>query len=162
MQFKNNTKQRRKFIQGLRSFKDTLPRNIKRIIIKKGHIYSETLNNWKNIVGNEMFKVCYPKSFKSSNKINASCLTVMVKRGNEVEIEYSKNKIIDRINSYFGYKVVEKLKLISFDSELNNLKKHELNKKYSTNKKYMNKIIDIKNDKVKKSLIELTKFFKIK
>jgi len=162
MNSKNYNKNNRKFIQGLRSFKDTLPRNIKRIIIKKGHIYSETLNNWKNIVGNEMFKVCYPKSFKSSNKINASCLTVMVKRGNEVEIEYSKNKIIDRINSYFGYKVVEKLKLISFDSEINNLKKHELNKKYSTNNKYMNKIINIKNDKIKKSLTELTKFFKKK
>ena len=162
MNSKNYNKNNRKFIQGLRSFKDTLPRNIKRIIIKKGHIYSETLNNWKNIVGNEMFKVCYPKSFKSSNKINASCLTVMVKRGNEVEIEYSKNKIIDRINSYFGYKVVEKLKLISFDSEINNLKKHELNKKYSTNNKYMNKIINIKNDKRKKSLTELTKFFKKK
>ena len=162
MNSKNYNKNNRKFIQGLRSFKDTLPRNIKRIIIKKGHIYSETLNNWKNIVGNEMFKVCYPKSFKSSNKINASCLTVMVKRGNEVEMEYSKNKIIDRINSYFGYKVVEKLKLISFDSEISNLKKEELSKKYSTNKKYTNKIINIKNDKVKKSLIELSKFFKKK
>ena len=162
MNSKNYNKNNRKFIQGLRSFKDTLPRNIKRIIIKKGHIYSETLNNWKNIVGNEMFRVCYPKSFKSSNKINASCLTVMVKRGNEVEMEYSKNKIIDRINSYFGYKVVEKLKLISFDSEISNLKKEELSKKYSTNKKYINKIINIKNDKVKKSLIELSKFFKKK
>ena len=162
MNSKNYNKNSRKFIQGLRSFKDTLPRNIKRIIIKKGHIYSETLNNWKNIVGNEMFRVCYPKSFKSSNKINASCLTVMVKRGNEVEMEYSKNKIIDRINSYFGYKVVEKLKLISFDSEISNLKKEELSKKYSTNKKYINKIINIKNDKVKKSLIKLSKFFKKK
>ena len=162
MNSKNYNKKNRKFIQGLRSFKDTLPRNIKRIILKKGHIYSETLNNWKSIVGNEIFKVCYPKSFKSSNKINTSYLTVMVKRGNEIEIEYSKNKIIDRINSYFGYKVVEKLKLISFDSELNDLKKQELNKKYSTNDKYMDKIINIQNDKVKKSLIELTKFYKKK
>jgi hypothetical protein len=162
MQFKNNIKQRRKVIQGLRSFKDTLPRNIKRIIIKKGHIYSGTLNNWKYIVGNDMFKICYPKSFKNSNKINASCLTVMVKKGCEVEIEYSKNQIIDKINSYFGYKVVEKLKLISFDSEQNNLKKIKLNQKYSTNKKYMEKVMNIKNDKIKKSLIELTKLFKKK
>jgi len=162
MQFKNNTKQRRKFIQGLRSFKDTLPRNIKRIIIKKGHIYSETLNNWKYIVGSDMFKICYPKSFKSSNKINASCLTVMVKRGCEVEMEYSKNKIIDKINSHFGYKVVEKLKLMSFDGEQNNFEKIELNKEYSKNKKYMEKVINVKNNKIKKSLIELTKLFKIK
>ena len=67
MNFKYNTKQRNKTIQGLRSFKDTLPQEAKRIINKKGQIYSETLDNWKYIVGNELFKVCYPKSFKNSN-----------------------------------------------------------------------------------------------
>ena len=159
---KNYNMNNRKFIQGLRSFKDTLPRNIKRIIIKKGHIYSETLNNWKYIVGNEMFKICYPKSFKSSNKINASCLTVMVKRGCEVEMEYSKNKIIDKINSHFGYKVVEKLKLMSFDGKQNNLKKMELSKVQNKNKKYMEKVVNVKNNKIKKPLIELTKLFKVK
>ena len=55
MYFKNNTKQRYKTIQGLRSFKDTLPKNIKKIIKKKGHIFSETLNNWKYMVGDEPF-----------------------------------------------------------------------------------------------------------
>ena len=43
MEFKYNTKQRTKTIQGLRSFKDTLPKKIKKILNKKGHIYSETL-----------------------------------------------------------------------------------------------------------------------
>ena len=57
MHFKNNTKQRFKTIQGLRSFKDTLPKNIKKIIKKKGYIFSETLNNWKEIVGNEIFQI---------------------------------------------------------------------------------------------------------
>ena len=50
MQFKKYTKQRNRSIQGLRSFKDTLPKNIKKVINKKGHIYSETLSNWKYIV----------------------------------------------------------------------------------------------------------------
>ena len=53
---KFNSNQRFKVIQGLRSFKDTLPKNIKRVINKKGHIYSETLNNWKYIVGKNLFK----------------------------------------------------------------------------------------------------------
>ena len=57
MQFKNNSKQRSSSIQGLRSFKDTLPKNIKKVINKKGHIYSETLNNWKYIVGENLFKI---------------------------------------------------------------------------------------------------------
>ena len=161
MRSKNNTKQRNRVIQGLRSFKDTLPKNIKRIIIKKGHIFSETLNNWKYIVGNDLFRVCYPKSFKNSNKLGASCLLVMVKRGHEVDMEYSKKRILDKMNSYFGYSVVEKLKLVSFDDNQTNFKKTKINHN-STNNKYMNKIIGIKNDKIKKSLIELSKLFKEK
>ena len=90
MQFKNNIKQSYRAIQGLRSFRDTLPKNIKKIIKKKGHVFSETLNNWKYIVGNDLFKICYPKSFKNSNKFGVSTLLIMVKRGHEIDLEYSK------------------------------------------------------------------------
>ena len=117
MQFKKYTKQRNKTIQGLRSFKDTLPKNVKKIIKKKGHIFSETLNNWKYIVGDDLFKVCYPKSFKNSNRFGVSTLLIMVERGHEVNLEYSKKKIIDKMNSFFGHSVVEKLKFTSFDNE---------------------------------------------
>ena len=61
MQYKNNTKQRWGTIQGLRSLKDTLPKNIKKVINNRGHVYSETLNNWKLIVGENLFKVCFCK-----------------------------------------------------------------------------------------------------
>ena len=117
MQFKKYTKQRNGSIQGLRSFKDTLPKNIKRVINKKGHIYSETINNWKYIVGENLFDICYPKSFKNSNRFGVSTLSIMVRRGHEVDLEYSKKKIIDKMNSFFGYSVVEKLKFTSFDNE---------------------------------------------
>ena len=160
MQFKNNTKQRFKTIQGLRSFKDTLPKNIKKIIKKKGHIFSETLNNWKYIVGNEIFQICYPKSFRNSNKFGVSTLCVMVKRGHEIDLEYSKKEIIDKMNSFFGYAVVEKLKFISFDDAQTKFKKIDENENHVTNSRYTDRINDIKNDKIKKSLLELTKLFK--
>ena len=159
MQFKNNTKQRSKTIQGLRFFSDTLPKNIKKIIKKKGHIYSETLNNWKYIVEDKIFRISYPRSFKHSNKFGASCLVIMVKRGHEVDLEYSKKKIIDKMNSYFGYKVVEKIKLVSFDETQTDFKKIKSKNISVTNSKRMNKIVDIKNDKIKKSLIELNNLF---
>ena len=161
MQFKNNSKQRSNIIQGLRSFKDTLPKNIKKVINKKGHIYSETLNNWKYIVGDNLFKVCYPKSFKNSNRFGVSTLNVMVKRGHEIDLEYSKKEIIDKMNSIFGYLVVEKLKFISFDDNKNTLTIDD-KKNNVTIKKYENKLNNIKNDKIKKSLIKLTKVFKQK
>ncbi|MDC1330796.1 DUF721 domain-containing protein [Pelagibacteraceae bacterium] len=160
MQFKNNTKQRFKTIQGLRSFKDTLPKNIKKIIKKKGHIFSETLNNWKYIVGDDLFQICYPKSFKNSNKFGVSTLQIMVKRGHEIDLEYSKKEIMDKMNSFFGYAVVEKLKFISFDDAQTKFKKLDINENHATNIKYTDRINDIKNDKIKKSLLELTKLFK--
>ena len=117
MQYNKNFKQRNSSIQGLRSFRDTLPKKIKKIIDKKGHIYSETLNNWKYIVGDELFKYCYPKSFKNSNKFGVSTLIVMVKRGHEVDLEYSKKEIMDRMNNFFGKTVVEKIKFTSFEDD---------------------------------------------
>ena len=162
MQYKNNTKQRNGSIQGLRSFKDTLPKNVKKIINKKGHIYSETINNWKYIVGEDLFKVCYPKTFKNSNKFGVSTLAIMVKRGHEVDIEYSKKDILDKMNSFFGNSVVEKLKFISFDDEQKIFTKDIDDHKNVAINKYQNKINDVKNDKIKKSLIELTKVFKEK
>ena len=161
MQFKKYTKHRSSSIQGLRSFKDTLPKNIKKVINKKGHIYSETLSNWKYIVGDNLFKICYPKSFKSSNKFGVSTLSVMVKRGHEVDLEYSKKKVMDKMNAFFGYRVVEKLKFISFDDEKKNLREN-MQEENVTNYKFKKKINDVKNEKIKKSLIELTKVFKEK
>ena len=162
MRSKNNIKQRSRTVQGLRSFKDTLPKNVKKIINKKGHIYSETLNNWKYIVGEDLFKVCYPKTFKNSNRFGVSTLVIMVKRGHEVDMEYSKKDILDKMNSFFGYSVVEKLKFISFDDEQKIFTKDISDHKNEAINKYQNKINDVKNDKIKKSLIELTKVFKKK
>jgi hypothetical protein len=160
MQFKNNSKQRNVTIQGLRSFKDTLPKNIKKIINKKGHIYSETLNNWKYIVGENLFKICYPTSFKNSNRFGVSTLLIMVKRGHEIDLEYSKKEIMDKMNGFFGYSVVEKLKFIKFDDDKNISTSEKNTEKNVTIKKYQNRINNINNDKIKKSLIELTKVFK--
>ena len=160
MQFKKYTKQRNRSIQGLRSFKDTLPKNIKKVIYKKGHIYSETLNNWKYMVGEDLFKICYPKSFKNLNKFGVSTLLIMVKRGHEVDLEYSKKKIMDKMNIFFGYSVVEKLRFLSFDDEKKLSIKKNAVKKNETNNKYQKKINNVTNEKIKKSLLELTRVFK--
>ena len=162
MQFKKYTKQRIGSIQGLRSFKDTLPKNIKKVINKKGHIYSETINNWKYIVGDNLFKVCFPKSFKNSNRFGVSTLHIMVKRGHEIDLEYSKKKIVDKMNSFFGYNVVEKLKFISFSDDENSVLNNDNSKKNVTNNKFQKKIESVKNEKIKNSLNELIKVFKKK
>ena len=160
MTLKYNTKQRYKTIQGLRSFKDTLPLKAKRILNKKGHIFTTTLDNWKYIVGDENFKICFPKSYKSSNKLKGSCLNIMVKRGSEVELEYSKKNIIKKINTFFGFKVVETINLRTFEDLSEKNIKNKLPD--ASKSKHIKKIRNIKNDKIKKSLLELNKLFRTK
>ena len=160
MNFKYNTKQRNRSIQGLRSFKDTLPKEARRILSKKGQIFIETLDNWKYIVGKDLFEICYPKSFKSSNKVRESFLNIMVKRGNEVDLEYSKKNIIAKINAFFGYTVVNNIKLNTFDGQFSKIKEKKVIN--ATKKEQIKKISNIKNDKIKKSLLELSKLYKSK
>jgi len=160
MQYKNNTKQRFNTIQGLRSLKDTLPKNIKKVINNRGQVYSEILNNWKIIAGESLFKVCYPKSFKSSNKFGLSTLLIMVQRGHEVDLEYSRNSIIHKMNLFFGYSVIEKIKIVTFEDENDKIKeKNVINLK---NDKDLKKISYVKNEKIRKSLLKLSKLMKKK
>jgi hypothetical protein len=57
---------------------------------------------------------------------------------------------------------VEKLKFISFDDEQQIFVTPNNNQENVAIDKYKNKINDVKNEKIKKSLIELTKVFKEK
>ncbi len=152
------SKQRLKSIQGLRSFKDTLPTKARGILNKKGQIFSQTLDNWKYIVGDNFFKICYPKSFKSANRMSLSVLSIMVKRGHEVDMEYSKKEIIEKMNKFFGYNVVENIRLITFEGDQQIFKKKK--SEDVANSQYIKKISNIKNSKIKNSLLELSKHFK--
>ena len=154
---KFNSNQRSKVIQGLRSFKDTLPTKIKKIINKKGTIYPEILDNWKHFVGNDLFKFSFPIKYKNSNKINNSTLEIMIKRGKELDIEYSKNKIKDKINAYFGYKVLEKIKIVTFDRDE---AYYEEEISYESKKKFHSNIKNVKDESLKRSLSNLIKVFK--
>ena len=116
MYFKNNTRHRKRPIQGLRSLRDSLPKNLKETIFKKAKIYSKVSDNWEKIVGNDLFDACHPKSFKNYEKLSIKRLNLMVKRGNEVDVEYSRNFIIKRINKFLGYEFVNKITLSTFEN----------------------------------------------
>jgi len=136
-----------------------LPQEAKRILNKKGQVYSNTLDNWKFLVGKELFNFSYPKSYRNS-KLNGNCLNIMVKRGNEVDLEYSKKEIINKINIFFGYNVVDDIKLKTFEGEFEKIRENKINN--ATKSKNIKKITNIKNDKIKHSLLELNKLLRSK
>ena len=159
MHIKNNIKQGTFYIQGLRSFKDTLPKNVKKILNKKGFTYSQILNKWTYLVGGKISKISFPKGFRPHGKNTPGTLIISVQRGNEVDIEFSKNTIIEKINSYFGYKAIKGIKIsqkiIENKITAPDITKNDLNsfnKYINTVKKETGKI---KNKNLEESILNL-------
>ena len=155
MHIKNNIRRNTFYIQGLRSFKNSLPKNVKKILNKKGFVYTEILNRWNYLVGNEISKVSFPKTFKPSGKNAPGILIISVQRGNEINIEFSKNTIIEKINSFFGYKVLNNVRLETFNNLKENINKKKMHISANNKAKFKDSLKSLNNEKIKKSLIEL-------
>ena len=155
MHIKNNIRQKTFYIQGLRSFKNSLPKNVKKILNKKGFVYSEILNRWNYLVGNEISKVSFPKTFKPNGKNAPGTLIISAQRGNEISVEYSKNTIIEKINSFFGYKVLNNIRLETFNNLKENINKKKMYISKNTTEKFKDSLKSLNNEKIKKSLMKL-------
>ena len=153
MHYKQNNKESKTYVQGLRPFGNTLPRGIKGILKKNGYNYSEIISKWNFLVGKDISNCCYPKSIKMSQANKNGTLTLSVERGNEINVEYSKQEIINKINSYFGYKLINKIRLQTFNSASIKQKKQNILSKSS--KKFEKKINEIKNKDIRNSLSKL-------
>ena len=64
MHHKQNNKESKTYVQGLRSFGNTLPRSVRGILKKNGYNYSEIINKWSMMVGKDLSTYSYPKSIK--------------------------------------------------------------------------------------------------
>ena len=153
MHFKQKNKESKTYVQGLRSFANTLPRGVKSILKKNGYNYNEIISKWNMLVGKEISNFSYPKSIKMKKGDANGTLIVAVNRGNEITVEYSKEEIINKINSYFGYQLINEIKLVTFNKENKKIRNKNSLNKFST--KFEKQISEIKNKSIKKSLSEL-------
>jgi len=155
MHHKQNNKESKTYVQGLRPFGNTLPRGLKGILKKNGYNYSEILSKWNILVGKDIANYAYPKSIKMKKGDSNGTLILTVNRGDEINVEYSKNEIIQKINSHFGYKLIEEIKLKTIGLEYKNSKNKEIKSKF--NKSLQKKIDKIENKNIRESLSELLK-----
>jgi len=158
MHYKQNNKESKSYVQGLRPFGNTLPRGLKGIIKKRGYNYSEIISKWKMLVGENISNCSYPKSLKMTRGDKKGTLILIVKRGDEITVEYSKKEIVNKVNSYFGYELINEVKLQAFNSDRKKLKQKNSLNKFS--KDFNKKIKEIKNEKLKNSLLQLTEVIK--
>ena len=158
MHHKQNNKEIKSYVQGLRPFGNTLPRGVKGILRKNGYNYSEIISKWNFLVGKNIANSCFPKSIKMSQENKNGTLILSVQRGDEINVEYSKKEIINKINSYFGYKLIDQIRLQTYNSKkIKGKKQNILNK---STKVFEKKINEIKNKDIKDSLSQLLDMIK--
>ena len=153
MHYKQNNKESKTYVQGLRPFSKTVPRGLKGILKKNGYNYSEIISKWDLLVGSDISNYSYPKSIKMTKGNDSGILVLAVERGNEINLEYSKKDIINKINSYFGYKLISEIRLNSFNSKERKIKKINVLEKFSKN--FEKKLNEVNNKRVRDSLAQL-------
>ena len=156
MHNKNNNKTQT-FIQGLRPFSSSIPKTLKKHLRKGGYNYSNIVDNWTKIVSKKISDSCYPHNIKMGKEMKNGILVLNVIHGKEMEVEYNKKEIIDKINSFFGYNCIDqvKLKIVQEKIELNKTVFPKL-KNFSRIEEKMNKI---NNSELKSSLNNFLKAF---
>ena len=156
MHSKNNNKTLT-FIQGLRPFSSSIPKTLKKHLKKGGYNYSNIVDNWTKMVNKKISDACYPINVKMGKEMRDGTLVLNVIHGKEMEVEYNKKEIIDKINVFFGYNYINKVTLkIVQDTVLTNKKVFPKIKNFS---KIEEKINKVNNDGLKNSLNNFLKAF---
>ena len=156
MHNKNNNKSI-SFIQGLRPFSSSIPKTLKKHLRKGGYNYSNIVDNWANIVSKKISDSCYPLTVKMNKDMRDGILVLNVVHGKEIEIEYQKNEIIDKINSFFGYNCIKNISLKIIQEKI--IKKDKLLPKIKNLKNINEKIKNVNNPQLKISLSNFLKAY---
>ena len=110
MHNKNNNKTQM-YIQGLRPFSSSIPKTLKKHLKKGGYNYSNIVDNWTKMVSKKISDACYPLTVKMGKEMRDGTLVLNVIHGKELEVEYEKQEIIDKINCFFGYNCISQVTL---------------------------------------------------
>ena len=159
MHSKKDNNKSNTFIQGLRPFSKSLPRGLKKLLSKGSYNFSNIVDNWAKMVGKDLSGVCYPSTIKMSKEMNNGTLILNVIHGNELTVEYGKQDIMDKINSFFGFKCIKEVKLKvvpekKISKQISSLNQAKMN--------YSNRLENINNEGLKKTLTKLIEAYNAK
>ena len=153
----HNKNKSQNFIQGLKPFSSSIPKTLKKYLKKSGYNYSNIVDNWTKMVSKKISDACYPITVKMGKEMRDGTLVLNVLHGKELEIEYSKKEIIDKINSFFGYSCINKIILKIVTEKIKN-RKNEF-PRIKNLSKINQKIEEVNNEELKNSLNNLLKAY---
>jgi hypothetical protein len=99
---------------GVRMLSSSLNFVTKPIFKQRGFVENKIITDWDFIVGKELGSCSTPKkiSFAKDKKANGILHVEVYDSGLAMEMTYMEPVLIEKISVYFGYKAVEKLKIL--------------------------------------------------
>ena len=152
-----NTNKTQTYIQGLRPFSSSIPKTLKKHLKKGGYNYSNIVDNWTKMVSKKISNACYPITVKMGKEMREGTLVLNVIHGKEMEVEYEKKEIIDKINSFFGYNCISRIKLKIIQNTIKS--RNNVFPKIKNLTKIKEKMNKINNNELKVSLNNFLKAF---
>ena len=141
----------------MRPFSSSIPKTLKKYLKKGGYNYSSIVDNWTKMVSKKISDSCYPITVKMGKEMKDGTLVLNVLHGKELEIEYAKKEIIDKINSFFGYNCINQIILKTVQEKIKT-RKNKFPKIKDLSKINQN-IEKVNNDELKSSLNNLLKAY---
>ncbi len=151
---------------GLLSFSADISDFAAKLLGKHGLIEMKLLTNWKNIAGDNLAKYSVPdKIVFHKDKRDEGILYLIVSNGAyALEISHKSPLILEKINTFFGYKAITQIKITQNESSFSYLDETKFddnqNKKLVSEEEqnYINQITqDIKNTDLRERLRSLGK-----
>jgi hypothetical protein len=122
---KNTVKKRQKITPmaepqrrpGLRNVAPIIGNLTRPLVRKRGFFHAEILLHWDQIVGPDMANFTAPIRYSPPRGENAGggTLTIRVSGPAALELQHRMPQIIERVNTYFGYRAVERVKMMQGD-----------------------------------------------
>ncbi len=98
---------------GPRGIAAALPKVTRAVFKRQGFTKSDVLTNWKSIVGDELATRCCPEKLTWPGRgTDGATLRVRVSSGWAPKMQHLEPRLVERINTYFGYRAVARLKLV--------------------------------------------------
>ncbi len=161
----NNNKPKRKFIP--QSIGDTLKKINRNFSSKFGKIEFIIHSKWPEIAGTYFSEYSQPQNILRlpdyENEIGETMyknyLNVSVAPAAALEFQHFKDKILEKINSYFGYKAIIDLRIQQnyIPKEDNNLKMNNKDLTDNERRNISEEVQELSNKDLKESLIDLGK-----
>ena len=104
--------------QGLKSISNQMEEIVQKLIGKHGFLEIDILKNWSLIVGSDLAQYTFPEKidFKKQEREKGTLFLFVSNGAFALEVQHKTPLILEKINTYFGYKALSQIKIIQNES----------------------------------------------